>query len=169
MSPRINRFAFVRSFAVAAAVLAAIATQFAAANVYTWDNGALANGGPTDGSGTWSLSSANWWNGSGYQFWPNGTDTAQFGFSSGNSNAYTVTLDPAGVNAGGVTFQDQAYTLIGSTLNLATASGAAPTITVNSASATIDSSIAGAAGLTGARPRPADFGRCEHLFRHHVD
>ena len=124
----------------------------AAAAVYTYDNGTLGAGGPTDGSGTWSLSSANWWNGSGYQFWPNGTDTAQFGFSSGHSNAYTVTLDPSGVNAGGITFQDQAYTLTGSILTLATASGAAPTITVNAASATIDSSIDGGEGLTVTGP-----------------
>ena len=76
MSPRINRFAFVRSFAVAAAVLAAIATQFAAANVYTWDNGLRQRRSYRRQRDVESLR-ANWWNGSGYLFWPNGTDTAQ--------------------------------------------------------------------------------------------
>jgi fibronectin-binding autotransporter adhesin len=150
---RFNRIALARSFAVALAVFAlTIAARPATAAVYTWDNGTANAGGPTDGGGTWGLSSANWWNGSGYQYWPNGTDTAQFGFSSGHSNPYTVTLDPSGINAGGVVFQDQAYALLGSTLTLATASGAAPTITVNASAGTIDSVIAGTAGLTITGP-----------------
>ncbi len=149
MKALLNRLASVRNLAVVATVVvAALMALPATAAVYTWDNGTGNVGGPTDGSGTWSLSSANWWNSSSaYQTWPNSTDTAQFGFSSGNTNPYTVTLDPVGVNAGGITFQDQAYTLSGSTLTLG---GTTPTITVNAANGTISSLIAGSAGLTTA-------------------
>ena len=152
MRARFNRFAFFRDFAVAAAIIAALAALPATANVYTWDNGTLNAGGPTDGGGTWSVAgSGNWWNGSGYQYWNNSTnDTAQFGYLSGNTNPYTVTLDPGGVNAGGIVFQDQAYTLVGSTLTLGSSS--TPTITVNASGGTIDSSIAGTAGLGMAGP-----------------
>ena len=144
-TPRISAAACMAAAAIMTTVFAA---QSALADVYTWDNGTANAGGPTDGSGTWSLSSANWWNSSSaYLTWPNGTDTAQFGFSSGHTNAYSVTLDPLGVNAGGVTFQDQAYTLSGSTLTLG---GATPTITVNAPNGTIKSMIAGSAGLSTA-------------------
>ncbi len=151
MKARFHRLAFVRSFAVAAAIIATLAALPGVAAVYTWDNGTINALGPTDGGGTWSVSgSSNWWNGSGYQFWNNFTnDTAQFGYASGNANPYTVTLDPGGVTAGGIIFQDQAYTLSGSTLTLG---GSTPTINVNAGGGTIDSSIAGTAGLTMAGP-----------------
>ncbi len=146
-TPRISAAA---CFAAAAIVTTVFAAQSALADVYTWDNGTASAGGPTDGSGTWSLSSPNWWNSSSaYQFWPDGTDTAQFGFSSGHTNAYSVTLDPLGVNAGGVTFQDQAYTLSGSTLTL---SGSTPTVTVNASGGTINSVIAGSSGIVKNGP-----------------
>ena len=81
-----------------------------------------------------------------------------------------MTLDPAGVNAGGVTFQDQAYTLIGSTLNLATASGRRTDDHGRLRQQEQSThSIAGEAGLTVPGPGPADFRRREPLFRHHVD
>ena len=117
----------------------------AAANTNTWDNGTLNVSGPTDGGGNWLVSgSNNWWNGSGYSAW-NSSNTAQFGFASGHTTAYTVTLDPAGVTAAGIVFQDRAYTLSGSTLTLG---GSSPTITVNrAAGGTISSVLAGTAGL----------------------
>jgi fibronectin-binding autotransporter adhesin len=149
------RLVLTSSRVVAACFLAGLilstvfGVQPAYAAVYTWDNGTGNLSGPTDGTGAWSLSSANWWNGSGYQTWPNGTDTAQFGFASSNTNSYTVTLDPAGVNAGGIVFQDQAYTLSGSTLTLG---GGTPTVTVNAARATISSFLGSSVGLVKAGP-----------------
>jgi fibronectin-binding autotransporter adhesin len=113
---------------------------------YNWDAGVT--GGPNDGSGTWSLTGSNWWTGSSDVLWPNTTSyAAQFGTGSGGSTAYSVTLDPAGVTAGGITFQNQAYTLTGSTLDL---DGSTPTVTVNAGVGTISSPIAGSSGLTKA-------------------
>ncbi len=127
--------------------LAVFAPQASAQTVYNWDAGMT--GGPNDGTGTWSLTGSNWWTGTSDVLWPNTSSyTAQFGTGSGGSTAYSVTLDPAGVTAGGVTFQNQAYTLGGaSTLTLG---GATPTVTVNANVATIASPIGGSSGLTKA-------------------
>ncbi len=127
--------------------LAVLATPAAAQTVYNWD--ATVAGGPNDGSGTWSLTGSNWWTGSSNVLWPNTSSyAAQFGSGSGGTTAYAVTLDPAGVTAGGVTFQNQAYTLTGtSTLTLG---GATPTVTVNAGIGTIAAPIGGSSGLTKA-------------------
>ena len=152
MKARLNRLGFVFRLAVAASVLAAAPAWVpfarpAAAAVYTYDNGTMNPSGPTDGSGPWSVP-GNWWNGTGYQTWNNATnDTAQFGYLSGNSNQYTVTLDATGDTAGAVVFQDQAYTLSGSTLTMA---GVSPTITTNAANGAISAGLPAAAGLTTA-------------------
>ncbi len=124
--------------------LALFAPFASAQTTYNWDAGVT--GGPNDASGTWSLTGSNWWTGSSDVLWPNSSSyTAQFGAGSGGSTAYSVTLNPAGVTAGGITFQNQAYTLTGSTLTLG---GSTPTVTVNAGVATIASHIAGAGGLT---------------------
>ena len=98
-----------------------------------------------DGSGTWNTTSTDWWTSSIDQAWTNASiNTAQFGVGSGSSTPYTVTLSGS-LSAGGIIFQNQAYTLSSGTLNLA---GAAPVITVNAAQATIGSIITGTGGLT---------------------
>jgi fibronectin-binding autotransporter adhesin len=132
------------SMIVLGLTVALFAPLAAAQTTYNWDAGVT--GGPNDGSGTWSLTGSNWWTGSSDVLWPNNSSyTAQFGAGSGGSTAYSVTLGTAGVTAGGITFQNQAYTLTGSTLTLG---GSTPTVTVNASAGTIASVIAGAAGLT---------------------
>ena len=152
MKARLSHLASVRNLGfagsvVVAALMALPATApIAFGAVYTWDNGTQSPTGPTDGGGTWSSTIGGFWNGSGYQPWNNATfDTAQFGFSSGNTNQLGVTLDTSGVTAGGVVFQDQAYTISGSTLTLG---GSTPTITTNAANGAISSLITGSSGLT---------------------
>ncbi len=138
-------FRVLGSIVVLGLTLAVFATPAAAQTTYNWDAGIT--GGPNDGSGTWSLTSNNWWTGSSDVLWPNTTSyAAQFGSGSGGTSAYSVALDPAGVTAGGVTFQNQAYTLTGSTLTL----GGTPTVTVNAGVGTINSVITGGGGLTKA-------------------
>ena len=83
------------------------------------------------------------------QAWTNSSsgDVARFGFQSGDANPYAVTLSQA-TSANGIIFQDQAYTLSGSTLTLV---GTSPTITVYSVGGgTINSVLAGTGGLTSA-------------------
>lgn len=109
----------------------------------TWD-AEPATSGPQDGSGTWSTSDANWWNGSTDVVWPNlTTSSAIIGANSGAAGTITasgslalnaITFDAAGSGT---------YTVTGGTLGFA---GASPTITAN-ADATIGSGITSAAGL----------------------
>ena len=101
---------------------------------------------PTDGSGVWDTS-ALWYTSAGTNdvAWTNSVgDTAQFGSGSGDSTPYTVTLAQP-VTAKALTFQDQAYTLTGSTLDLA---GSSPTIAVNASAGTISSTLIANGGLT---------------------
>jgi fibronectin-binding autotransporter adhesin len=123
------------------------AGQAARAATYTWD--ASGNGSSFDGAGTWGLTGSNWWTGTSDQVWPNTTDTAVFGAGVSAANPYTVTLSNGGsaINAGGLVFQNQAYTLTGDPLAL---TGPTPTVTVNAVGATIGSAIAGSAGLVKA-------------------
>ena len=123
------------------------AGQPARAATYTWD--ASGNGSSFDAAGTWGLTGSNWWTGTSDQAWPNTTDTAVFGTGVGGGNPYTVTLSNGGIaiNAGGLVFQNQAYTLNGDPLAL---TGPTPTVTVNAANATIGSAITGSAGLVKA-------------------
>ncbi len=126
------------------AIVGVLAIAPASAATQTWDPN---SGLPSDGSGTWNAGNANWWSGGASDVaWTNG-NVAQFGYLSGNSNPYAVTVSGS-FSASGLFFQDQAYTLSGSsgTLNLA---GAAPTVTVNSVSGgTIALAITGTGGLT---------------------
>ena len=140
-------FRVLGSIVVLGLTLAVFATPAAAQTVYNWD--ATVTGGPHDGTGNWSLTGSNWWTGTSDILWPNTTSSAaQFGTGSGGTTAYSVALDPAGVTAGGVIFQNQAYTLTGtSTLTLG---GATPTVTVNASVGTIATPIGGSGGLTTA-------------------
>ena len=127
------------------------------ANTYTWTNSTSAF---NEGSGTWNTSSANWWNGSN-NIWNNANaDTAQFGSGSGAANAYSVTLSGS-TSAGGVIFQNQAYTITGQTLNLA---GSAPTVAVNAANGTISSIITGTGGLTKTGTGTLTIGTAQTTF-----
>ena len=107
----------------------------------TWNSNTT--GSPVDGSGTWGANS-NWWNGAADTVWSNSAaNTAQFGAAAG-STAYTVTLSGP-QTVGSLTFQSDAYTLLGATLNLA---GSAPVVMVNASGGTIGSIITGTGGLT---------------------
>jgi hypothetical protein len=105
--------------------LLGLLTQPAGAAVLTWDNSG--NGTAFDGSGSWTLTGSNWWNGAQDLLWTNAADIAEFGSGSGGSTPYAIALSGS-TNAGGLIFQNQAYTISGSTLNLV---GAAPSIVVN--------------------------------------
>ncbi len=95
-----------------------------------------ATGAGTGGSGTWNASALRWYNGSATVPWAAGDDAIFWG------TAGTVTL-PAGQTANSLAFKTNGYILAGSTLTLAGSS-----VTVDSGvTATIDSAIAGAAGL----------------------
>ena len=91
------------------------------AATYTWDSSGTATAGNLviDGSGTWSTTSANWWNTTTDQAWSSspGTDTAVFGATAG-SNPYTVNVSGA-ISAGAIDFKSQLYTLAGGTLTMA--------------------------------------------------
>lgn len=109
----------------------------------TWDADP-ATSGPQDGSGTWSTSDANWWNGTTDVVWPNlTTSSATIGAGSGAAGTITATetlsLNAITFNAAG----SGTYTVTGGTLGFA---GTSPTITAN-ADATIGSGITSAAGL----------------------
>ncbi len=156
------------------AVLLAFASSARAAT-YTWDSSgtAASPGGVTDGSGTWSTSTANWWNisTSADQVWTNNTpgDTAVFG-TSADAGPYTVTLGQP-TTAGGIVFQSQNYTIAGGgnllTMNSSTASyttpdfgiapGVAATISANitKTSATAYASGGGTLTLSGSDSFPS--------------
>lgn len=110
-----------------------------------WDANGTAVG--SGGTGTWNLGNLNWSpNGDGVsgpfaEPWNNGDlDNAIFGGTAG-----TVTV-AVPVTIGNLTFNTAGYVLNGSTLTLG---GPAPTITANG-NATINSTIAGSAGLVKA-------------------
>ncbi|MEY3205490.1 MAG: hypothetical protein RLZZ21_1821, partial [Planctomycetota bacterium] len=110
----------------------------------TWDANTTTSG-PQDGSGTWSTSDANWWNGTTDVVWPNlTTSSAIIGANSGAAGTITasgsLTLNAITFNAPG----SGSYTLTGGTLGFA---GTSPAITAN-ANATIESAITSGAGLT---------------------
>ncbi len=152
MKVRLNRMKLVSVYALAAAFVAAFAAQPVNAQTLNWDPGLLGNSqGYSDGSGTWDSVTNNWWNGSVDSTWVGG-DTAQFGSGAGGATPYTVTVNGS-QSAGGIIFQNQAYTLSGGTITL---SGASPTITSN-ANATIGSFLTGTAGLTTTGPAMLSF------------
>jgi len=132
------------SLAAAVAVLGA--PSAARAEDRYWDANGTAVG--TGGTGTWDLSNLNWSpSGDGvsgpYNLpWNNAAlDNAIFSGIAG-----TVTI-ASPVTVHNLTFNTANYLLTGSTLTLA---GASPTITTNSGNITIDSVVAGSAGLIKA-------------------
>ncbi len=143
---------FYRSGAIAAmALIAACLSTRAKAASYTWDSSGSGSVASMDGSGTWDTVSAHWWNSTAGtdQAWSNADlDTAVFGVGSPAANPYTVNLG-TGITFGGITFQNQAYTIAGNTITLA---GGSPSITTNACGGTIDSVLAGTSGLTTAGP-----------------
>ena len=107
------------------------------ATTLTWD--ASGTGIPADGSGNWNA--PNWYTSGTDGPWSGGND-AVFGVSNGAAGIITINGNPT-VNS--LTFNHAGsgnYTLTGGTITLGGTS-----ITVN-ADATIDSTLAGAAGLT---------------------
>ncbi|UXN58146.1 autotransporter-associated beta strand repeat-containing protein [Phyllobacterium zundukense] len=128
-----------------AALLMGLAAGSASGADLFWDaNGTSVGAG---GAGTWNTSTGNWsLNNDGvsgpYNPWNNGAlDNALFAGTAG-----TVTLGVP-ITVHNLTFNTSAYTLTGNTLTLG---GVTPTITVTSGTSTINSIIAGAAGLTKA-------------------
>jgi autotransporter-associated beta strand protein len=133
----------------AAAFFAGALDTPAAAAGLTWNggNGTLA---PSDSSGTWNYSLADWWNGAAGSVWTDGSN-AVFGAGTGNGAAGTVTIDPtlaSPLAPNSITFAPTgnggAYTISGGSINVG--SGNLP-VTVNQ-SATIASQFVGAGGLT---------------------
>jgi autotransporter-associated beta strand protein len=116
----------------------------------TWDGNGATAPNPDGGAGTWDVNTtANWWDGvSANVVWPalgGSDDDAIFANTAG-----TVSLAAGGVTANDLTFSTTGYLIQSNTLTL---NGSTPTITTDpGVSATISSTIAGAAGLvkTGA-------------------
>jgi len=111
-----------------------------------WDGNGNTAPNPAGGTGTWDVNtSLNFWDGTTNVVWP----------ASGTSNdavfdttAGTVTLATGGVTAHNLAFNLTGYTLTGTTLTL---NGATPTITTAAGvTATVNSVVAGSAGLTKA-------------------
>ncbi len=113
------------------------------AQTLNWDaNGTLpvnGNDTVTPANNVWDISSLRWHNGVGYQAWNNAAlSDAVFAGTAG-----TVTLGVP-ITAHNLTFNSNNYTLAGSALTLG---GVNPTIAVNTTTTTINSVIAGTAGL----------------------
>jgi fibronectin-binding autotransporter adhesin len=108
-----------------------------------WSPDGVTPGG--GGTGTWNTTSARWYNGTTFQAWNNATlDNAVFGGTAG-----TVTLG-APITAHNLAFNTSGYRVTSRTLTLG---GATPTIgVVSGGSATVNSILAGTAGLTQAGP-----------------
>ncbi|HEY5807044.1 MAG TPA: autotransporter-associated beta strand repeat-containing protein, partial [Povalibacter sp.] len=109
------------------------------AQTLNWDaNGATAGSG---GTGAWDTTAPRWFNGT-YQAWNNSAlSDAVF-----SSTAGTVTLGTP-ITVHNLTFNTTGYVLSGGTLTLG---GVNPTITTNATTTTINSVIAGSAGLIKA-------------------
>jgi hypothetical protein len=106
------------SFPSSPATGAVVVVTLHTAATVTWDTNTMASGThPQDGSGTWSTTDTNWWNGS-EDTYLYVNDSAVFG--AGGTGAYTVTLGSS-VTANAVTFNSGNYTITntsGQTLNL---------------------------------------------------
>ena len=101
-------------------VLLMVAIPSSAATL-TWD--ASGNGSAFDGTGNWSSTGSQWWNGASDQPWDNsGLATAVFGAASG-TNSYTVNVD-SNLNVAGLTFAAQNYVLGNGGYTITLAAGA---------------------------------------------
>jgi len=122
------------------------------AATFYWDTDSSTTGNNTDGTGlggtgNWNTSTSNWWDSTNLVVWPNtNADIALFsGLFSILPTLNTVTLS-SGITANQLSFQRSGHTLTGGDLTLA---GTTPTLHANlGATATIDSLIQGAEGLT---------------------
>jgi fibronectin-binding autotransporter adhesin len=136
--------AWAVSLLPAALLISLAASPAGAADLY-WD--ANNSGIGIGGDGAWNTTASSWnTTGNGvagpFAIWNNGNlDNAIFDGTAG-----TVTLG-APVTAHNLTFAVGGYALTGGTLTLG---GATPTITVTAGTSTINSAIAGTAGLTKA-------------------
>ncbi|MHB1767185.1 MAG: beta strand repeat-containing protein [Phycisphaerae bacterium] len=95
------------------------ASGSAMATTLTWDSSGTAPTKPVDGTGTWSVTAANWSNGATDAAWSNTSDsgyTAAFGNSTPGDYAGTVTLG-SNITAGGLVSNaayNSNYTIAGS-------------------------------------------------------
>ncbi len=113
------------------------------------------DGSEADGSGPWDTTTANWADqttGAVPIPWTNNfTDTAEFGDNANASTPafaqYTVTVQPAGVNAGGIEFSYGGFNISGGPVNFNTTNGL---ITTDNAtiSGLITSTLTGTGGIT---------------------
>ena len=121
--------------AAAAAVLSvvlgvALSTSGARADQLQWDGNGAALPNPAGGSGTWTGTDFNWWNGTANQAFDSGTpphDTV-FGVIGGAVNI------SAPVTARSLRFDTSGYVLWGDELNLAGSGDGSHTIAVTNAS-----------------------------------
>ena len=133
-------------FALLAMTAAALTpTPSAAQTTYYWNGGNASASPANGGTGTWNTTTANWRQatdtGSAVA-WPgtsSGADSAVFAGTSG-----TVTLSGSLV-ANALSFTVDAYTLTGGTLGL---DGTAPSLSVTTGTATIESRLVGSGSLT---------------------
>ena len=136
----VRRLTFVPLLAVALLVMLC-ASGIARADLLEWDANGAAAPNPAGGSGAWTPTNSNWWNGSSAQAYDTGVaphDTV-FGVTAG---AISISSP---VTARSLQFDVGGYILSGSELTLADAS----TITVTNAAdtATIAAPVAGSSGL----------------------
>ena len=125
-----------------AATSAVAAVTFVVPATPTWDAD-TGTAGAQDGDGTWDLSTANWWNGSGDIVW-NNLYYAVFG--AGGTGDYTVTL-ATNITTHGLTFNSGNYTLANTSAETLTlADPAAVSVNAN-ANATLSLPMPGAIGL----------------------
>src|SRR4051812_44873492 len=106
-----------KRLALAAAVAVAALGSAARADTLFWDSNGGTAPNPAGASGTWDLSSTNWWNGSSNQNYSSGIapHDAIFGVAGGN-----VTVSGA-VSAQSLTFNSNGYGVLSGTLNLSNA------------------------------------------------
>ncbi len=129
-------------FNLTASILVIFLTHAPAAT-FTWDTLA-GDSNLTGGNGTWDTTNALWSEDAGISnvTWPSVTtnnDDAVFAGTGG-----TVSVAAGGITVNDITFQVEGYTIEGESLTL---NGTGPTIAAN-ADASINSIIAGSAGLT---------------------
>jgi autotransporter-associated beta strand protein len=136
---------------VAAAVVVlgmATATRPLHADVLLWDGNGASLPNPAGGSGVWSSTASNWWNGTANQAYNTGVapHDAVFGVGGGTVNLSTP------VTARSLRFEVGGYTLSGSGLTLSSAGNTGSTVCVtNSAdTATIASAVSGSEGIVKA-------------------
>ena len=117
---RFRKLPAPRFVAAGAAMIALAAARSALAASCTWDSD-TATGGVQDGSGTWTVTGTNWWNGTANVIPAKGTDSLVFGGATAASG--TILLNNGGIlnyadstGTSAATF-NQNYTINGATAN----------------------------------------------------